>query len=102
MTSALQPFNPSTDYAELIRLLDAGHKIICEVDYNSEVRDLAEAKSLPPLRKGLKSYYMVFVRGTSYAESSSQERFITQCQQINLTFLPPPSASNSAEPTHAA
>ena len=100
MTSALQPFNPSTDYAELIRLLDAGHQIVCELDYNSTIRDFAKARCIPSI-KG-KPYYVVGVRGFSYFESYEIEEIIQECRRANLTFLAPPSASNSAEPTHAA
>ena len=106
-------YTTSRDYDELLRLMQAGHDLVCFVDY----RFHSDASGEPPCRDVCRTryepgkpdsihesmrlpYLAAQSRGIGYAGGLrlSPEEFKKDCAKVNLEFIPPtiqhPASSN--------
>lgn len=96
----MQPYPTSRDYDKLIRLMQAGHELVCFVDYSfpsderttPPVRDIARTRYEAPIEGQYDghAYLSVSSRGIGYAGGLrlSEAEFKKDCQAVNLEFIP--------------
>lgn len=89
-------YSLSTDYAELFRLICAGHIAVGFVDYRFNPGDEPPMRDVVQIRRDGEFSILIGARGISYGSiypfqsrhGSEREVFIATCQAINLAFIP--------------
>lgn len=97
----MSSYPTSRDYDELLRLMQAGHNLVCFVDYRFSTdtldeppaRDICRTRYEPPVegRYDGHPFLAVQCRGICYAGGLhfAPGKFIKDCQRVNLEFIPP-------------
>lgn len=75
---------------ELLADLSRTQSVICIVDYERGLRDVARTFYRT---NGQEEHWSVSARGTSYIEAFDSEAFLAACARLNLEFIQPNSAS---------
>lgn len=86
------PYKTSRDYDRLLALLDAGHVIVCIVDYRFPDGDVARDICRGcQTGEGEDTRYMFTARGICYADiwTDIDEDFTRRCQRVNIEFIDP-------------
>jgi hypothetical protein len=78
----------SRDYPRLLELIEEG-RIFAIVDCYETCRDPVF------VRKGGSFGYDIGVRGFGYADASTPDEFLAECERLNLEFLDPATFSKS-------
>lgn len=78
-----------SDY-ELLANLSRTQSVICIVDYEADLRDVARTFYRA---RGQEEHWSVSARGISYIEAFSREEFLAACAHRNLEFILPGSTS---------
>ena len=77
------------DY-ELLADLSRTQSVICIVDYDSDLRDVARTFYRT---NGKEEHWSVSARGTGYIDAFSRQEFLDLCARLDLEFLAPSIAS---------
>ena len=101
----MNPYQTSRDYAQLLALMKAGHRIACLVDYRFQsddptepsCRDIAHTRASPPEPKSqfedTRNHWFLSIgaRGICYIGGMhiSDTDFLAQCAKYNVEFLVP-------------
>lgn len=82
----LAPYSGSRDY-ELLADLAAKASVLCIVDYENEVRDVARTNYM---RRGDQELWQLSARGFGYITAFNRADFIALCMHRNVEFIVPP------------
>ena len=96
------PYLLSRDYDRLLALLAERKEIVCFVDYNffgstsEPSRDVCSARCFED-----DNYIRISARGVQYnnalVQLSERDKFIQDCERMNLEFIDPQSAATSTK-----